>query len=78
MSAARQFNPSDRCAECRRPLSRYNPFTVCGPCRIALTPTLPPLSFSPSYEDEDADIRRALERFPTRPQVNPPDNVSKQ
>jgi hypothetical protein len=33
--APNQYGPG-RCTECQRPLSRYNPYVVCGPCRVRL------------------------------------------
>lgn len=32
--APRQYSPDEKCEHCKRPLSRYNPYTVCGPCRV--------------------------------------------
>lgn len=32
----RHYGPAGRCAECAAVLSIYNPYTVCGPCRLKL------------------------------------------
>jgi hypothetical protein len=34
--APNQYSTGDRCIECARPLSRYNPYVVCGPCRMRI------------------------------------------
>lgn len=31
-----QYTVGQPCAECQYPLSRYNPYVVCGPCRMRL------------------------------------------
>lgn len=31
--------PGDRCTRCSGTLSRYNPYTFCGPCRATLLVT---------------------------------------
>lgn len=40
VEAPEQFAVGERCdvaaSGCGRPLSRYNPYTVCGPCRMRL------------------------------------------
>lgn len=32
-----QFGVGEGCQECKRPLSRYNPFAVCSACRIRIS-----------------------------------------
>jgi len=31
-----QYSTLDRCTDCQGLLSRYNPYTICGPCRFKL------------------------------------------
>lgn len=31
-----QYGTTGRCVKCGNPLSRYNPYTVCGPCRVRI------------------------------------------
>lgn len=64
-----QYTVGDRCevdlGGCGRPLSRYNPYVVCGPCRVKLASTAVDV-----VEDMDAEEPRpivfAWERLPKR------------
>lgn len=66
MSPARQFAANQPCTQCGKPLSRYNPYEVCGPCRVKLAPTL---GLQPEGQAGDELEGLAWERFKRRPQI---------
>lgn len=52
--APNQYGEADVCNPCGRPLSRYNPYVTCGPCRVRIAQDI--------VDDFDEDD--ALERYP--------------
>jgi hypothetical protein len=65
---ARQYGrTTDSCALCGTALSRYNPHTVCGPCRLRVVETLPgQATLNPAGEVE---LESTWEEFERRPQL---------
>ncbi len=60
---AKQFRADEKCSECGLKLSRYNQFTVCGPCRVRLLPEKLVEALKPGAEEE---LEAGLEQFPRR------------
>jgi len=54
-----QYEVGARCTECMCPLSRYNPYVVCGPCRMKLANML--------ADDDESEY--SWEKFERRPAV---------
>lgn len=69
--APNQYRVGEQCSECRKPLSRYNPYRVCGPCRVKASAAIA----AKDVEAEMAEAERtgshsfAWERFPKRTAV---------
>lgn len=68
LNAPNQYAVDGRCVECMRPLSRYNPYVVCGPCRVRLASGVAD-AVTVAENDDDAKIIFAWERFPRREPV---------
>lgn len=74
--APAQYRVGELCKECRLPLSRYNPYIVCGPCRVRICTNI-----VDDYEEDDprgddgpgydwrAPTSYVWERFPRRVEV---------
>jgi hypothetical protein len=75
-NAPQQYALNDRCRECGGPLSRYNPYVVCGACRVRISARIAPgaidaaecechtVACTCGYDD-----RFPWERFPKRKPV---------
>ena len=57
-----QYGIDGRCTQCCRPLSRYNPYVVCGPCRVRMAALIP----AEIASREEPDGTFVWERFPRR------------
>lgn len=67
--APRQY-PEGRCTACKRPLSMYNQYEVCGPCRVTISTNITHdyAEDAPEKPDHwrDYEPRYELERFKKR------------
>jgi hypothetical protein len=64
-----QYTPGEPCVQCRRPLSRYNPYAVCGPCRVKLMPTLSLNAALAAHAAAETGTEE-WDRFPRRKRVS--------
>lgn len=61
-----QYSTGDRCTECALPLSMYNPYQVCGPCRHRISTHTPPELLEEEAADNAEGRSFLWERFPRR------------
>lgn len=61
-----QYGTVGRCIECMAFLSRYNPYQVCGPCRVRLAAAIPQKIAAAAETAERSEPTFVWERFPKR------------
>lgn len=65
--APNQYGVGRRCMACPTVLSRYNRYTVCGPCRVRMSLMIPVNEVAFAKDVEDCGF--VWERFPKREPV---------